>query len=125
MNTTASGAALSAFDNTIFQTNSSSKFAYHIRTFSTTFPNLRQDGLNEWDPSILKNVRFTERAYFKLRFEFFNVPNHPTFGAPNLSATNAAFGTITSLANRPRTIQIGGISPERADWFGPALGCRV
>jgi hypothetical protein len=66
-------------------TNSTSAFAYHIRTFSTTFPNVRQDGLNEWDPLL----------------------NHPTFSAPNLQATNAQFGVISSVANRPRAIQVG------------------
>ena len=106
-NTTTGGTALSVFNNSLFQTNSANTFSYHIRTFSTTFPNLRQDGLNEWDPSILKNIAFTEKAYLQLRFEFFNVLNHPTFTAPNLAATNAAFGTITSVANRPRTVQLG------------------
>jgi hypothetical protein len=108
VNTTTAGTALSAFNNSLFITNSSNTFAYHIRTFSTTFPNLRQDGLNEWDPSLLKNLRVNERAYFQLRFEFFNMLNHPTFSAPNLSATSSSFGTITSVANRPRTIQLGG-----------------
>jgi hypothetical protein len=106
-NTTTGGVALSAFNNALFVTNSSNTFAYHIRTFSTTFPNIRQDGLNEWDPSLLKNIRVTEKQYFQLRFEFFNVLNHPTFSAPNLSATSSSFGTITSVANRPRTVQLG------------------
>jgi hypothetical protein len=106
-NTTTGGTAISTFNNALFVTNSSNTFSYHIRTFSTTFPNLRQDGLNEWDPSMLKSFNFTEKAYLQLRFEFFNVLNHPTFTAPNLAATNAAFGTITSVANRPRTVQLG------------------
>jgi len=33
--------------------------------------------------------------------------NHPTFSAPNLAATNAAFGTITAAANRPRRVHLG------------------
>jgi hypothetical protein len=107
-NTTTGGVALSAFNNALFVTNSSNTFSYHIRTFSTTFPNIRQDGLNEWDPSVLKNIRVKESSYFQLRFEFFNMLNHPTFSAPSLSATSSAFGTITSVANRPRTIQLGG-----------------
>jgi hypothetical protein len=88
-------------------TNSSNTFSYHIRTFSTTFGNLRQDGLNEWDPSLLKDLHLTERAYIQLRFEVFNVLNHPTFAAPNLQATSSSFGVISSQANRPRTIQLG------------------
>jgi hypothetical protein len=105
--TSANGTALAAFDTTQFATNSANAFAYHLRTFSTTFPNLRQDGLNEWDPSMLKNFYFTEKAYFQLRFEVFNVLNHPTFGAPNLQGTGGTFGVISTQANRPRTVQAG------------------
>ena len=108
-NLTANGTPITAFDTTLFNTNSTQAFAYHIRTFSTTFPNLRADGINEWDPSLLKNINVTERAYVQLRFEFFNVVNHPTFGAPNLQWSSGAssFGVINSQANRPRTIQLG------------------
>jgi hypothetical protein len=107
-NTTASGAALPAFNTSLFATNSANAFAYHIRTFSTTFPNIRQDAINEWDPSILKRFTTSEKTYLQLRFEFFNVLNHPNFAAPaNMSATNSAFGVITAVANRPRTVQLG------------------
>jgi hypothetical protein len=107
-NTTTAGVAIPAFNTSLFATNSSNAFAYHIRTFSTTFPNIRQDAINEWDPSVLKGFNFTERAYLQLRFEFFNVLNHPNFNAPaSLSATSSSFGDITSVANRPRTIQLG------------------
>jgi Carboxypeptidase regulatory-like domain len=107
-NTTATGTALPAFNTALFATSSTNAFAYHIRTFSTTFPNIRQDAINEWDPSILKSISFTEKSYLQLRFEFFNVLNHPNFAAPGtLSATSSAFGVITAVANRPRTIQLG------------------
>jgi hypothetical protein len=107
-NTTASGTALPAFNTSLFATSTANAFAYHIRTFSTAFPNIRQDAINEWDPSILKRINFTEKTYLQLRFEFFNVLNHPNFAAPGtLNATSSAFGVITAVANRPRTIQLG------------------
>jgi hypothetical protein len=96
-----------AFNTTDFVTASASQLQYHIRTFSTTFPNLRQDGINNFDTSLLKRFNITERMYFQLRLEAFNVINHPTFAAPNAQATSASFGLITSQANRPRTLQIG------------------
>jgi hypothetical protein len=108
-NTTANGTPIPAFDTSLFNTNSANAFAYHIRTFSTTFPNVRADGINEWDPSLLKRIDVTERAYLQLRFEFFNVVNHPTFSPPNLqwSSGPSSFGVINSQSNRPRTIQAG------------------
>jgi hypothetical protein len=96
-----------AFNTTLFNTVSAQQLQYHIRTFSTTFPNLRQDGINNFDSSLLKRFNFTESTYFQLRLEVFNVVNHPTFSAPNTTATNASFGVITAQSNRPRTIQIG------------------
>jgi hypothetical protein len=84
---------------------------YHIRTFSTAFPNVRADGINQFDASVLKRFslpKADERKYFELRFEGFNVVNHAVFAAPNTTATNAAFGTITATANLVRTIQVAG-----------------
>jgi hypothetical protein len=101
------GPTTPAFNISDFDTNSATQLQYHIRTFSTTFPNLRQDGINNFDTSLLKRFDVNEHTYFQLRLEAFNVINHPTFGAPNTTVTNASFGIINSQANRPRTLQIG------------------
>jgi hypothetical protein len=98
-----------AFNVSAFDTKSADAFNYHIRTFPTAISNLRMDGINQWDPSLLKRFQFTEKGYFQLRFEFFNVLNHPIFPSPNTTASNALFGTISGAqANRPRSIQLGG-----------------
>ena len=96
-----------AFNTSDFITSSANTFQYHIRTFSTMFSNLRADGINQFDPSILKRFTFKEGKYLQLRFEAYNVLNHPVFAAPSTTATNSAFGTITATANRFRTIQLG------------------
>lgn len=96
-----------AFNTAAFATASTQQFQYHIRTFSTTFPDLRQDGINNLDSSLLKRFNVAEHAYFQLRFEAFNVLNHPSFSAPNTTVTNANFGQILTQANRPRQIQVG------------------
>jgi hypothetical protein len=101
------GPTTPAFNTSIFDTASATQLQDHIRTFSTTFPNLRQDGINNFDTSLLKRFNFTEKTYFQLRLEAFNVVNHPTFSAPNAQATSSSFGIITAQANRPRTLQIG------------------
>ncbi|HEU5342399.1 carboxypeptidase regulatory-like domain-containing protein [Edaphobacter sp.] len=79
----------------------------HIRTLPTQVAHARQDGIVALDMSLIKNNRITERVNAQLRADFFNALNHPSFSAPNLSPTSSAFGTITSQANLPRTIQLG------------------
>jgi len=96
-----------AFNTSAFDTKSADQFQFHIRTFSTAFPNLRSDGINEWSPSVTKRFFINEKVNVQLRCEAYNVLNHPTFAAPNTTATNGAFGTITAQANRPRTLQLG------------------
>jgi hypothetical protein len=94
-----------AFDTTRFDTKAADQFQYHIRTFSTSFPNVRTDGINNMDVSVQKKFNFGERRYFQIRAEAFNFLNHPTFSAANTTATNSGFGTITSMANRSRQVQ--------------------
>lgn len=97
-----------AFDKTKFYTGSNQPLSgYHIRTLPTQVSNARADGINSLDMSIIKSSRITERVHGQLRADFFNALNHPTFNAPNLSPTSSAFGTISSQANLPRTIQVG------------------
>jgi hypothetical protein len=96
-----------AFNTGLFDVKSADAFNYHLRTFSTTFSNLRADGINQWDPSLSKRFAFTERASVQIRMEAYNVLNHPVFAAPSTTASNSAFGTITATANRFRTIQLG------------------
>ncbi len=97
-----------AFNTSAFDTKTADQFAYHIRTYSTTFSSLRGDGTNELNSSLLKNFNVAEKKYFQLRFECFNVMNRPTFQFPSLAPTNSAFGLITGQSNRSRSIQLGG-----------------
>ncbi|MGA2888819.1 MAG: carboxypeptidase regulatory-like domain-containing protein [Terracidiphilus sp.] len=85
-------------------------FTDHYRFLPQTLSNVRMDGYNNLDASILKNIKITERANFQLRFETFNTLNHPIFAAPNLTPTASNFGYITATAtnSQPRQVQIGG-----------------
>ncbi len=97
-----------AFNLQAFDLTPADQPGFNIRTFSTTFGNLRQQNLSELDSSLLKNFNFNETTYFQLRFEVFNALNHPVFAAPTVnSATSTAFGLIQSQANGPRSIQLG------------------
>ena len=67
---------------------------------------MRSDGINEWRGSLQKRFVFAEKRMFQLRFEAFNLLNHPVFAAANTTASNSGFGTITGMANKPRSAQI-------------------
>jgi len=59
-----------------------------------------------FDVSLIKNTRITERQNVQLRAEFFNIANHPVFGNPTTARNNAAlFGVINSEIGNPRLVQ--------------------
>ncbi len=64
-------------------------------------------GLQVWDISLIKNIRFAERVGLQLRLETFNAFNH---GNPSTVDTNvddgARFGTVNGWHD-PRNVQIG------------------
>jgi hypothetical protein len=61
------------------------------------------------DMAVLKRTNFTEKANFELRFEFFNIFNHPTFGFPAaIFQGTTPLGRIRdSLSSESRKIRIG------------------
>jgi hypothetical protein len=63
-------------------------------------------GYKNFDFSVTKSNRLTERVNLQFRAEFFNIANHPNFGLPNGNISNTARGTITSVADG-RDIQLG------------------
>jgi hypothetical protein len=76
-------------------------------------------GQFNFDASLIKTTHVTERATLQLRFEFFNLFNHPQFAAIDPSSgtggtlsslpqpLEAGQGTITSTSVNPRIIQLG------------------
>jgi len=95
-----------AFDTTLFNRNAAQQLQFNVRTFPTRFSDLRQDGANNFDFSVLKDFGIWERLKLQYRCEFFNGFNHPTFNPPDLSPTSGTFGKITFQANISRRIQM-------------------
>jgi hypothetical protein len=91
------------FDTGVFSQPAPFTFGNH----SPYSPDIRNDGVRNWDLSLLKDFYVTERVTTQFRAEFFNAWNTPRFGTPNTSVTSSTFGVISSQANTPRQIQFG------------------
>lgn len=79
-----------------FERDPAKQLANNLRTFPLRLPGVRSDGFNQWDLSVFKNFRITERVRFQLRAEAQNALNHAMFNPPNAAPTNSNFGQVTA-----------------------------
>lgn len=68
---------------------------------------LRADGLIDLDATLKRTFQLggSKERELEMRFESFNLANHPTFSAPNVTIGSSAAGTITSTLNANRIFQ--------------------
>lgn len=78
---------------------------YSYGTDSRTEPNIRADGIKNFDMAIFKNTQFGPEDRFGLAFraEFFNTFNRTQFNPPN--GYGSTIGQVTGQYNLPRVIQ--------------------
>jgi Carboxypeptidase regulatory-like domain/TonB dependent receptor len=69
---------------------------------------LRYPGQANYDLALYKDTHLTERVTFQFRVESFNLFNRVQFGNAVAALGNANAGQITSQANNPRLLQLGG-----------------
>jgi len=68
---------------------------------------LRGPGFQNFDLTLQRHLRFSQKLAATLRWDIFNVFNTVNFGLPNRNISDAAtFGTITSLSSDPRIMQV-------------------
>ncbi len=67
---------------------------------------LRLDGLTDLDAALAKSIRVTEGKNLELRWEVFNVLNHPNMSGFQNTFTSGAFGTYTGTATNMRQMQV-------------------
>ena len=91
------------FDTSVF----SQPLPFTFGNVSPRLPDVRTDGVRNFDISLFKDFVFTERWRLQFRTEALNAFNTPRFGGPNTSVTSGTFGAITTQANAPRQIQLG------------------
>jgi len=71
-------------------------------------PNIRGQGVANWDFSLVKGTGIGERINVQFRAEVFNAFNRVQFGLPNATcctSANASFGAISTQQNNPRQFQ--------------------
>jgi hypothetical protein len=78
-----------------FERNSARQLGSNYVTFPTYLTGLRTDGVNNWNMSVLKSIRLSEKMKFEVRGEAKNALNHAMFSGPNTSLTSSNFGMIT------------------------------
>jgi hypothetical protein len=79
--------------------------------------------LDNWDFSIVKNTKLTERVSFQLRGEFFNILNHPHFANPNAEflidpSDPTTFGRILATPDIAAANPVIGTGGPRNIQFG-------
>jgi len=67
---------------------------------------LSPDIVRTIDFSLFKQFQIHERAKLQFRFEAFNLPNTPSFAAPNSTLDTATVGRVTSTSTAPRQMQV-------------------
>ncbi|MGA7696440.1 MAG: TonB-dependent receptor, partial [Candidatus Sulfotelmatobacter sp.] len=74
---------------------------------------LRGFGATQWDITLRRQFRFTERLSLQFRGDFFNILNHPNFGSPINYLSSPQFGQSTQMLNNYLGSggQSGGLNP--------------
>jgi hypothetical protein len=78
----------------------------NLRYFPSRVDGLLGQGLNLWDISIVKRVRFNDRVRAQFHIEFLNAFNKTVYSNPSTDPSNANFARVTSQTNLPRDIQL-------------------
>jgi hypothetical protein len=77
-----------------------------LGTEGNELPNrFRGPGFFDIDAALIKNTHITEKVNLQLRFEFFNILNHPNLNGVDSNLADSSFGQSTAVFN-PRWLQI-------------------
>jgi hypothetical protein len=87
------------FDTSAFQ--AAPNFTYGNAGLRILYPDI----VRTIDFSLFKQFPIRERAKLQFRWEVFNLPNTPSFAAPNAVLDTATVGQVTSTSTSPRQMQ--------------------
>jgi hypothetical protein len=82
-------------------------FAQAVGHFGSSRPGaILGPGIQVWDMSLIKNIKFAERLGLQLRLETFNTFNHGNPSGIDTNFGDSTFGQVTAWHD-PRNVQIG------------------
>ena len=90
------------FDTSCYSQPSSFGFGNEPRADS----HARTHGINNWDFSLTKDTKITERFSLSYRAEVFNLFNRVQFNPPGNQVGSSLFGVVSGQLNNPRLIQM-------------------
>jgi hypothetical protein len=93
------------FNINAFNRVTAQQLANNLITLSPTFAGIRAAAYNASDSSLIKHVQIHESLRLEARIDALNIFNQTSFGVPNVTPTNAAFGAVTTQKNVPRRLQ--------------------
>jgi len=79
--------------------------AFTFGNSARTMPDVRSHGINNFDFTMFKNTKITERTGLQFRAEIFNLFNRVRFGYPGTTLGTAQFGVVSGQYNDPRLAQ--------------------
>lgn len=79
--------------------------AYTFGNAARTMPDMRSQGIANYDFTLFKNTQITERVGIQFRAEVFNLFNRVRFAYPGTSLGTTQFGVVSGQLNDPRLVQ--------------------
>jgi len=97
------------FNTANFERRAAFQLDQNLRAFPLRLSNIRADGINVWDMSILKNFQVHEKLKVQLRGEAEGATNTPNFSPPNVAPASTIFGQVnnTQTGQEERRIFVG------------------
>jgi len=79
--------------------------AFTFGNSARTMPDVRSHGINNFDFTMFKNTKITERTGLQFRAEIFNLFNRVRFAYPGTTLGTPQFGVVSGQYNDPRLVQ--------------------
>ena len=103
-----SGSAVSRLSEWFNTSDFSQPAPFTFGNTPRTLPDVRAEGIDNFDFALFKNTLFgpEDKLGLQFRCEVFNIANRVQFGYPGMTFGTAQFGVVSSQINQPRLIQL-------------------